>query len=210
MFNTTAEAGAGTQTPNSEGHGTAQTPVPKTYTEEEFNKATAALRREEESKASEYKKKAKEYDALAAKLKEKEEAELSESEKLKKRLAELEPLSAQVKEYEETFTTLLNKKLEQVPEDKRGLIPDLSPRKKLEWLESAFAAGLFVVQAGIGSPPSGVPPQGKPDALMATAEEKVKKFYGESIKQGSEQWKAKVHSVYQQLLVQGRQSLEGV
>lgn len=201
MYNTTAEAGAGTSTAQAtEGKETA---TPKTFLQEDVDRIVQKEKREWEKQASDYKTKAKEYDALAAKLKEKEEADLSESDKLKKRLAELEPLSAKVKEYEETFTTLLDQKLEQVPEDKRWLVPDLPPRQKLTWLENAFAAGLFGAANGIGSPPSGKPPQEKPDALMALAEEKVKKFYGETIKPGSEQWKAKVHSVHQQLTAQG-------
>lgn len=203
MYNTTAEAGAGTQTPNSEGQGTAQTPVLKSYTQEDFDKATAAIRREEEAKASVYKTKAKEYDALAAKLKEKEEAELSESEKLKKRVAELEPLSAQVKEYEETFTTLLNQKLEQVPEDKRGLVPDLPPRQKLTWLENAFAAGLFGAANGIGSPPSGKPPQGKPDPIETKALEMVREMYGKSKREGTPEFQAILDRMKKKLLDEG-------
>lgn len=195
MFNTTADAGAGTQTPNSEGQVQAQTPVPKTYTQEEFDRATAALRRAEEDKASEYKKKAKEYDALTAKLKEKEEAELSELDKLKKRLAELEPLSSQVKEYEQSFTELLTKRLEQVPEDKRGLVPDLPPRQKLAWLESAFAAGLFGAQAGITSPPSGMPPTTPSDPIRQKAEAELMLTYPDPahpVRKNPEEWEKRV------------------
>lgn len=58
--------------------------------------------------------------------------------------SEHEPLKQQVAKYQEVFQSLLESKLQQVPENMKDLIPDgLDDLLKLQWIENALTKGLF-------------------------------------------------------------------
>jgi len=44
---------------------------------------------------------------------------------------------------EKTLKEVADNLVEDVPEDKRGIIPDLEPAKKIAWLKDAFKMGFF-------------------------------------------------------------------
>ncbi|WP_286231307.1 hypothetical protein [Neobacillus mesonae] len=54
-----------------------------------------------------------------------------------------DPLEASFKQYEETFKSILNSRLETVPENYRDLIPNGSDLEKLQWIENAMSKNLF-------------------------------------------------------------------
>ena len=47
------------------------------------------------------------------------------------------------KQSEATLKEVADNLVEDVPEDKRGIIPDLEPAKKIAWLKDAFKMGFF-------------------------------------------------------------------
>ena len=47
------------------------------------------------------------------------------------------------KESEQTLTEIAQGFVDQIPEDMRDIIPDLSPAAKIKWIQSAQAKGLF-------------------------------------------------------------------
>jgi hypothetical protein len=97
--------------------------------------------------------------AAEAKLAEIERAKLSEQERLAQDLAALKPKAEQAQVYEQTIGEILEIELNDVPEDKRGLVPELAPHAKLKWLREAKSKGLF----GTTAPP----PPPKPGAANA-------------------------------------------
>ena len=109
----------------------------------------------------------REKNELAKRLKEKEDAEKADTEKRlaeqnefktiadnrAKELAELKPKAAQVEAYEKTLQEVLDAQVKDIPEDKRGLIPDeLTTQQKLNWLAKNAAVlkapGSFDIGAG--------------------------------------------------------------
>lgn len=77
---------------------------------------------------------------MEAKLKEREMADLSEVDKLKKLNAELEPKSKRAEALEAKLLMIVEKKLANIPEEKRTLIPQgLSAEEKLEYMETNAA-----------------------------------------------------------------------
>lgn len=91
----------------------------------------------------------REKNELARKLKEREDAEKAETEKRlleqqeyqkiaenrAKELADLKPKADKVEAYEKTLQEVLDAQVKDIPEDKRGLIPDeLTTQQKLNWL----------------------------------------------------------------------------
>lgn len=81
--------------------------------------------------------------AANKKLKEIEDAKLSDTERLTKRVTELEPNEKRVKDLEEQIATLLAQEVAAVPADKRSAIPDLPPEKQLNWIRARRAEGFF-------------------------------------------------------------------
>lgn len=109
----------------------------------------------------------REKNELAKKLKEREDADKADTEKRlaeqnefktiadnrAKELAELKPKAAQVEAYEKTLQEVLDAQVKDIPEDKRGLIPDeLTTQQKLNWLAKNAAIlkapGSFDIGAG--------------------------------------------------------------
>jgi len=105
--------------------------------------------------------------ALEKKLQEKEAAEKADTEKRLieqqefqkladtrgKELADLQPKAAKADALEKTLQTVLDSQIADIPEDKRGLIPEkLSTQDKLEWLAKNAAIlkapGSFDIGAG--------------------------------------------------------------
>ncbi len=87
----------------------------------------------------------------------------------------LDDVIQQRKDAETALQTVLDGMIEDIPEDKRDLVPDLPPAKKIEWLRMATKKNLFAVQAP--SAPDSKRPGGKPpvdfdnmspQAIMAT------------------------------------------
>ena len=156
------------------------TPSAKTYSEDEFNKATAAIRREEEKKASDYKKKAAEFDALQAKQKEKEQAELSELEKLKSQINDLTPFKTKSEEYEQTISEILEAELLEIPQENKSFVdalPSMSPLQKLKWLR-ANADKLYNGKVHTAAPAGGRTATDKPDEALVKATAIVDKYNG--------------------------------
>jgi hypothetical protein len=85
--------------------------------------------------------KIKEYDQMKARLKELEEKDMPEAERIKKRLAELEPFEAEARAARETFTTMLADAVKELTEEQKGLIPDGTPAEQYRWVLKAKAAG---------------------------------------------------------------------
>jgi predicted nuclease with TOPRIM domain len=84
------------------------------------------LIKDKETEVEESKKKQGEFESLYNDLKTKHE-----------------PLSQQFQQYQETFQAILKTKLESVPKEFHDLIPQGSELNQLQWIENAFAKGLF-------------------------------------------------------------------
>jgi hypothetical protein len=175
-----AKAADGTQPGQAAGDGGIATP--KTFVQEEVDRIVAKTRREEEKRFSEAIQKAKQFDELQGKQKEKEDADKSELQKLQEEKARLTAESEHGKKLQETLDKILTKKLESIPEDKRSLVEELrgklSSEDLLEWIE-AHGEILFGKQAGGPfAPPGGKPPAGPADPDRVRAENIVKMGYG--------------------------------
>ena len=143
--------------------------------------------------------KAKGYDELLAKQREKEQAEMTELEKLKSRIPELEKYESRTKVLEEKIAAILQAKIEQIPEENRTLIPvDYSPEQQLEWIEVNHVK-LFGGIPAPSSPSGGKGAMGAPDKYDAQAREKVTMFYGHK-RLTPEQFEAKVAETKRQLM----------
>jgi hypothetical protein len=96
----------------------------------------------------------KEFEPLAKRAKELEDAQKSEAQKLQDQIKALEPFKAQAEEAERTFGVLLEAEIQAIPEALRGVIPDGTTAQKLAWLQKAKAGGLFgqPQNTGTGSP----------------------------------------------------------
>lgn len=66
-----------------------------------------------------------------------------EIEGLKTKLSEAEKMSGSNDKLTETITGYLEAEIEEIPEDKRGSIPDLPLMEKLAWLKKAKTDGFF-------------------------------------------------------------------
>lgn len=118
----------------------------------------------------ELKRKLREIEPLAAKAKEFEQAQMSESQKLAARIAELEPLAAKSDRMEKVVGALLEQELMTVPEDMRDVIPkSLSSEEQLDWLRQAKSKGLFkVTETAAATPPKDSPLLNRPNASGKT------------------------------------------
>lgn len=108
--------------------------------------------------------KASEFETLQKKLKEKEQAELSELEKLKLEKGELEPFKTRAESLEKALKAFYEAEIESIPEAKRTLIPDDLPlERKLEYISvnrehlrgsdnSSIAAKANAMQSGKADP----------------------------------------------------------
>lgn len=74
-------------------------------------------------------------------------------------------VNAKRKAAEETLAGIVNDLCEAVPENMRGLIPDLPPTEKVKWLREAQTKGLFSPPAPAESPDSKRPAGKVPEKL---------------------------------------------
>jgi len=79
------------------------------------------------------------------------------------------------KQSETTLNEIAESLIEEVPEDKRSIIPDLPPAQKIKWLRDALKLGFFdekEVDSIDSRRPGGKPPKDfkdmSPQAIMAT------------------------------------------
>lgn len=110
-------------------------PKDAAYWEKEA-KAAFAKRDEAANKLKELSPKAAEYDKIV-------EAQKTEQQKATEALARVAKLEEENKSHVGTIQAYYDAEVAEIPEDKRTLIPDLPLAKKLEWLKSAKAQGLF-------------------------------------------------------------------
>ena len=76
--------------------------------------------------------------------------------------ARFDQVIQQKKDAEAALNEVVESLIEEVPEDKRDLIPDLAPAEKIKWLRKANKAGVFGGQQAASGPdskrPGGKPP----------------------------------------------------
>lgn len=114
-------ATAGGQTPQNTGTET------RTFTQEEVNRLIA-------KELKPFKEIKSEYEKIQKVMKDREELELSELEKLKKQLDETTPFKDRYEKLENTLKEYLEQELERIPEDMRSLVPDLSVENQLAYI----------------------------------------------------------------------------
>lgn len=81
----------------------------------------------------------------------------------------------QRKAAETALTEVCDELIEEIPEDMRDIIPDLSPADKIKWIRNAMKKGLFATQKDTNGPdskrPSGKSPANfenmNPQSIMA-------------------------------------------
>jgi ribonucleoside-triphosphate reductase len=92
---------------------------------------------------AQYKAVQKQLDDLSKAQTDREEAEALARGDHEKVIADLKPKAEQADKYAEQIEAMLETELEDVPEDKRDLVPDGDPLTRLKWLQRAKAKGVF-------------------------------------------------------------------
>lgn len=91
--------------------------------------------------------------------------------------AELAAASEKAKAANEALKAVADELIEDVPEDMRGLVPDLAPAEKIKWLRNALRQGIFTKSAADDNGPDAKRPGASkkadftnmdPRAIMAT------------------------------------------
>lgn len=71
-------------------------------------------------------------------------------------------VNAAKKQAEETLSGIVTELLEDIPEDLRDIVPDLTPAEKIKWIRAAHKKGVFGGRATEPSGPDSKRPGGKP------------------------------------------------
>lgn len=147
----------------------AGTEAAKTFTQDELNRILAKEQSKWKREHSDAFAKATEFEKLQQELKQKQEAELSELEKLTRERDTLTPFKERSIALEGTLKTYLDAEIERIPEELRELIPsELSVEKQLEYIAKNRAR--LMNQPNIQRGPSvNNPLLGKPDLLLEQA-----------------------------------------
>lgn len=128
---------------------------------------------------------AKELEALRKQVKDAEDAQLSEQERLQKRVQELEPAAEKAERFEAALTKLLTEEKKAVPDHLTSLLDRLDPAEQLEWIaanRAQFAGAAALQGAGAQAqqrprplpqtPRAPAPPA--PADLIAQAEQRLR------------------------------------
>lgn len=100
----------------------------------ELTKLVARKEKEWERKNKGTFDKASEFEKLQEQIKQQQEAELSEAEKLRRELEDTRPFKTKAERLESTLKTYLDQEIERIPEDMRSLIPNLPVEEQLAYI----------------------------------------------------------------------------
>jgi seryl-tRNA synthetase len=114
---------------------TVQPDAQKTFTQEELTRIVRREIEEERKKNKPLLDKAEQYDALQKQIQEKQQAEMSELERVKSEKAELEPFKGQAESYANTIKELIAEEISAIPDENKSIIPEGMPDIQLyKWL----------------------------------------------------------------------------
>lgn len=173
---------------------------PKTFTQEDINRIIAKESKKWEREHSEVFTKASEYEKLQKQIKEKQDAELSEIQKLQKERDELLPLKEKATALEQYVKSQYEELASELSEEEREKIENLS----LPYTEKLSLAKLLLSKSGTsqqlqnGAARASAGATASPDKLTALAEEKMKTFWPREVK-GSESYKRKLERIKAEL-----------
>ena len=188
---------------NTEGKdsGGAGTEAPKTFTQEDINRIIAKESKKWEREHSEVFNKATEYEKLQEKLKQQQEAELSEIQKLQKERDELLPHKTKAETYEKYISTQYEELASELSEEDRETLNELSVSitEKLSLAKRLLSKqGNTQTQIQNGAARAASHAMQAPDKLTAQAEQLMSDTWPKEIK-GSESYKVKLERIKEQI-----------
>jgi len=189
------------ETLNTEGKekGDAGTETQKTFTQEDINRIIAKESKKWEKEQSETLTKAKEFDKLQEKLKQQQEAELTEIQKLQKERDELLPLKEKATALEQYVKSQYEELASELSDEEKEKIETLS----IPYTEKLSLAKLLLSKQGApqiqnGAARASANATASPDKLTALAESQMAKIWPKEVK-GSDSYKVKLERIKAEL-----------
>lgn len=179
--------------------GGAGTEAPKTFTQEDINRIIAKESKKWEKEHSDVFTKATEFEKLQEKLKQQQDAELSEVQRLQKERDELLPHKTKAETYEKYISTQYEELASELSEEDRETLNELSVSitEKLSLAKRLLAkSGTTQIQNGAARASASA--TASPDKLTALAEEKMSTFWPREVK-GSDSYKVKLERIKAEL-----------
>lgn len=120
-------------------------------------------------------------DAEAARKKEETDRQIKAGE-FQKVIDELTPKAKRAEELEAALNTVIEAEINNIPEARRSLVPDLPPEKKLAWITANRAILMDDKKKDVNNPanPAGDNPSGDNKKIFTHAQIKNPKFYAEN------------------------------
>ena len=171
----------------------------KTFTQDDLNRIIAKEEKKWKSTHGEVFTKAAEFEKLQEKLKQQQDAELSEIQKLQKERDELLPHKTKAETYEKYISTQYEELASELSEEDRETLNELS----VSITEKLSLAKRLLAKSGVAPLPNGAArasasATASPDKLTALAEEKMSTFWPREVK-GSESYKTKLERIKAEL-----------